>query len=187
MSNRQGLAVCVFCGARDGGSPVYRALASEIGRRVAQRGWTVVYGGGDVGLMGALAGGALEAGGQVIGIIPRSLLRQERGKHEVSRLEVVESMAIRKERMIAVSDVFLTLPGGLGTLDELFEVLTLRQIGLHKKPIAILDHGGYFASLLAAIETMVDQGFVAREHVEHLLVMESVEPLLDALAAAVPG
>src|SRR5690606_25332173 len=97
-------ALCVFCGARDGASPVYRALAEEVGRRIAQRGWTVVYGGGDVGLMGALAGGALDAGGKVIGIIPRALLRQEQGKHEVTRLEVVESMALRKERMIAISD-----------------------------------------------------------------------------------
>lgn len=184
MSGREGLAVCVFCGARDGDSPAYRALATDIGRRIAGRGWTVVYGGGDVGLMGALAGGALEAGGKVVGIIPRALLRQEQGKHEITRLEVVESMAIRKERMIAVSDAFLTLPGGLGTLDELFEVLTLRQIGLHRKPIGILDHGGYFASLLAAIETMADHGFVVREHIEHLLVMDSVEPLLDALGAA---
>lgn len=184
MSAPGEFALCVFCGARDGASPVYRALAEEVGRRIAQRGWTVVYGGGDVGLMGALAGGALDAGGKVIGIIPRALLRQEQGKHEVTRLEIVESMALRKERMIAISDAFVALPGGLGTLDEVFEVLTLRQIGLHRKPIGLLDHDGYFASLLAAIETMAEQGFVAREHIDHLLVMESIEPLFDALAAA---
>ena len=181
------LAVCVFCGARDGTAPAYRALAADTGRRVAARGWTVVYGGGDVGLMGALAGGALEAGGKVVGIIPRALLREERGKHEITRLEVVDTMAVRKERMIALADVFLALPGGLGTLDELFEVLTLRQIGLHRKPIGILDHAGYFASLLAAIEGMADHGFVAREHIDHLLVMDSVEPLLEALAGSVSG
>lgn len=183
----RGLAVCVFCGARDGASPAWRALAEDVGRRIAARDWTVVYGGGDVGLMGALAGGALEAGGKVIGIIPRALLRQEQGKHEVTRLEVVETMALRKERMIALSDAFIVLPGGLGTLDELFEVLTLRQIGLHRKPVGILDHENYFGSLFAAIETMADHGFVAREHIDHLLVKDAVEPLLDALGAAAVG
>ena len=184
MTAPRELAVCVFCGARDGASPVFRSLAADVGRRIAQRGWTVIYGGGDVGLMGALAGGALESGGKVIGIIPRALLRQEHGKHEITRLEVVDSMALRKERMTAMSDAFLTLPGGLGTLDELFEVLTLRQIGLHRKPIGILDHEEYFTGLLAAIATMADHGFVVREHIDHLLVRDSVDALLDALAAA---
>lgn len=184
MTESRQLAVCVFCGARDGVSPVFRDLAADVGRRIALRGWTVVYGGGDIGLMGALAGGALEADGKVIGIIPRALLRQEHGKHEITRLEVVDSMAHRKERMIALSDVFLTLPGGLGTLDELFEVLTLRQIGLHRKPIGILDHGGYFASLMATIEAMAEHGFVGREHIDHLLVRETADALLEAFAAA---
>ncbi len=184
MSSPPEFAVCVFCGARDGESPAFRELAADMGRRIAARGWTVVYGGGDIGLMGALAGGALEAGGKVVGIIPRALLRQERGKHEITRLEVVESMAIRKERMIALSDAFLTLPGGLGTLDELFEVLTLRQVGLHRKPVGIIDHEGYFSSLLAAIEAMARHGFVVREHVDHMLVTESAEDLLDGLASA---
>jgi uncharacterized protein (TIGR00730 family) len=187
MSDSQGFAVCVFCGARDGESPAFAELAADVGRRIATRGWTVVYGGGDVGLMGALAGGALAAGGRVIGIIPRALLRQERGKHEITRLEVVDSMALRKERMIALADAFLTLPGGLGTLDELFEVLTLRQIGLHRKPVGILDYGSYFTSLLAAIETMAEHGFVVREHIDHLLVTRSAEALLDGLAAAAAG
>lgn len=184
MNDPRELAVCVFCGARDGASPAFRDLAADVGRRIAARGWTVVYGGGDIGLMGALAGGALGAGGKVIGIIPRALMRQEQGKHEITRLEIVDSMAVRKERMIALSDVFLTLPGGLGTLDELFEVLTLHQIGLHRKPIGILDHDGYFASLLATIEAMADHGFVGREHIDHLLVRTSADALLDALAAA---
>jgi uncharacterized protein (TIGR00730 family) len=188
MSEQQGegktFAVCVFCGSRDGVAPEHRRLAEDVGRRIARRGWTVVYGGGDVGLMGGIAGGALEAGGKVVGIIPRALLRQEHGKFEISRLEVVDTMAVRKERMIAIADGFLALPGGLGTLDELFEVLTLRQIGLHRKPVAILDYGGYFRNLLAAMETMAEHGFVAREHIDHLIVKDSVDPLLDALAAA---
>lgn len=178
------LSVCVFCGAREGRSPEFRELATRVGISLARRGWTLVYGGGDIGLMGALASGALSVGGRVIGVIPQALLAQEHGKNNVTRLEIVPSMGVRKERMIAVADAFLILPGGLGTLDELFEVLTLRQIGLHHKPIGILDHGGYFSGLLTVLAGMAEAGFVNHGSLDHLLVGDSLATLLDRLAAA---
>lgn len=177
-------SVCVFCGAKAGRDPAFVALARRVGELLAARGLELVYGGGGVGLMGALAEGALDAGGRVSGVIPRALVRREHAPRELHRLEVVESMAIRKERMIALADAFLVLPGGLGTLDELFEVLTLRQIGLHAKPLAIVDHDGYFANLMATLRGFVQAGFVAAHDLEHVLVDPRPEVLLDRLALA---
>lgn len=179
-------AVCVFCGAKTGADPRWVPIAREFGAAVAARGWTLVFGGGRVGLMGALADGALAAGGQVIGVIPRSLVAREVAHPGLTRLEVVEDMAVRKTRMIELSDAFATLPGGLGTLDELFEVLTLRQIGEHSKPIALLDQDGYWQALLRACGGMVDAGFVHARDLEALVVRAEREALLDAIAAALP-
>ena len=177
-------SVCVFCGAKTGADPRWVPLAREFGAAVASRGWTLVFGGGRVGLMGALADGALAAGGQVVGVIPRSLMAREVAHPGLTRLEVVEDMAVRKTRMIELSDAFATLPGGLGTLDELFEVLTLRQIGEHRKPIGLLDQEGYWQALLKACERMVDAGFVHPRDLEALVVRAVREALLDAIAAA---
>ncbi|MFM7568829.1 MAG: TIGR00730 family Rossman fold protein [Betaproteobacteria bacterium] len=154
-------SVCVFCGAKPGLDPIYAELARAAGRAIAERGWQMVYGGGRVGLMGVAADAALAAGGEVIGVIPEGMLVREQGHRSLTRLEVVPDMAVRKTRMIALSDAFLTLPGGLGTLDELFEVLTLRQVRFIDKPIALLNANGYFDRLLAMCEGFV-QAIVAR-------------------------
>lgn len=178
-------ALCVFCGARSGADPRWGLAARAFGAEVARRGWTLVYGGGRVGLMGALADGALAAGGEVVGIIPHSLMAREVGHGGLTRLEVVDDMAQRKIRMIAVSDAFVALPGGLGTLDELFEVLTLRQIGEHAKPVGLLDQHGYWQPLLAACRAIVDAGFARAGDVDDLIVHADAAALLDALADAV--
>ena len=176
-------SVCIFCGAKPGLSPMYAELARVSGRAIARRGWRIVYGGGSVGLMGEVAAAALEAGGEVVGIIPEILMRLEVGKRDVSRLEVVADMATRKERMIQISDAFIALPGGLGTLDELFEVLTLRQIGFHRKPVGLLNHGGYFEGLLAMCAGFVAEGFVRPGDLDYLMV----EPEIEALLARIAG
>ena len=151
-------AIAVFCGARKGKDPAFAALAAEVGRAIAARGWLLVYGGSSVGLMGELADAALAAGGEVLGVIPQQLVHQEAGHTGLQRLEIVADMPVRKTRMIAVADGFLVLPGGFGTLDELFEVVTLRQIGLHAKPIVLCDPFGYWNPMLAACQGLVDAG-----------------------------
>lgn len=175
-------AVCVFCGAKVGGDPRYVATAREFGASLARRAITLVFGGGHVGMMGSVADGALEAGGEVIGIIPQRLVERELGHRGIDRLELVPDMATRKLRMIELSAAFVALPGGLGTLDEIFEVLTLRQIGEHHKPMALLDLDGYFGPLLTALEGFARAGFIARHDIDHLIVEPTIERLLDRLA-----
>ena len=176
-------SVCVFCGAKPGLDPEYAQVARAAGRAIAERGWRMVYGGGRVGLMGVAADAALAAGGEVIGVIPDGMLVREQGHRSLTRLEVVADMAIRKTRMIALSDAFLTLPGGLGTLDELFEVLTLRQVRFINKPIALLNHRGYFDRLLATCQGFVDAGFVAPNDLDALMHDGELDPLLNRLGA----
>lgn len=177
-------SVCVFCGARSGADPSWVAMALEVGRALGRRGMTVIYGGGGVGLMGAVARGALAEHAQVIGVMPHQLIAQEQGNLAVARLEMVDTMAQRKTRMIELSDAFLALPGGLGTLDELFEVMTLHQIGLHHKPTGLLNANGYFDPLLAMIDHFGRQGFVGPGDLSYLQVRSTIEPLLDALELA---
>ncbi len=174
----------VFCGAKSGVDPKYAEAARETGRAIAARGWGVVFGGGRVGLMAALADAALAAGGEVIGVIPRALMAREPGHPGVTRLEIVVDMAVRKQRMIELADAFVTLPGGLGTLDELFEVLTLRQIGQHARPVGLYNLDGYFDTLLAACREFVARGFVLPGDVDFLVEEPRVEPLLDRLFMA---
>ncbi|MEZ5659024.1 MAG: TIGR00730 family Rossman fold protein [Burkholderiaceae bacterium] len=176
--------ICVFCGAKAGHDPRWRDLAQATGRALARRGLGLVYGGGGIGLMGELAQSAMAAGGEVMGIIPRSLIRQEVGAFAITHLDVVDTMAERKMLMLARADGFLVLPGGLGTLDELFEVLTLHQIGLHDKPIAIVDADGYYAPLRAMLDRFVEAGFVLDAHVAHVGWHADPEAALDFLAQA---
>lgn len=183
-SARRRVALCVFCGSKSGADPRWAAAARAFGAAVARRGWALVYGGGRIGLMGELAEGALAERGEVIGVIPRNLMARELGHPGLTRLEVVDDMAVRKTRMIEISDAFAALPGGLGTLDELFEVLTLRQIGTHRKPTGLYDQAGYWQPLLALCAGMADAGFVHPHDIEALLVRDAIEPLLDALEAA---
>lgn len=176
--------ICVFCGAKSGADAKYVEAARETGRAIASRGWGVVFGGGRVGLMAALADAALAAGGEVIGVIPRALMAREPGHPGVSRLEIVVDMAVRKQRMIELADAFVTLPGGLGTLDELFEVLTLRQIGQHARPVGLYNLDGYFDTLLAACREFVARGFVLPGDIDFLVQEPRIEPLLDRLFKA---
>lgn len=150
-----GLTVCVFCSASDRVSDRYRAIASELGSRIGERGWRLVYGGGSLGLMGEVARGALSRGGRVMGVIPHRLAEIEVMLPDVLDLVRTDSMRQRKEIMDGASDVFVVLPGGIGTLEELVEILTLKQLGFHERPVVILDADGYWDGLLAQIDKMV--------------------------------
>ncbi|MCX7272078.1 MAG: TIGR00730 family Rossman fold protein [Burkholderiales bacterium] len=176
-------AIGVFCGAKSGNDPRWVNAAFDLGRALAARGWALVYGGGNVGLMGAVADGTLAGGGEVIGVIPQRLMEREVAHRGLTRLEVVPDMAERKTRMIELSDAFVALPGGLGTLDELFEVLTLAQIGYHRKPVALYNQDGYWDPLLAACRAMTGHGFV---HAADLAVLRAADSIDATLAAVAP-
>ncbi len=173
--------LCLYCGSSNRADPVFYEAAAEFGREVARRGWRLVFGGGRVGLMGAAAEAALEAGGEVIGIIPGFLHEFEVGHHGVTRLEVVESMHIRKMRMFELSDAFCILPGGLGTLDETFEILTWRQLALHDKPVVLANLKGFWDPLLALIEAQCAANLVRPEHAALLRSVDSIPALFEAL------
>ena len=174
-------AIAVFCGARKGNDPAFVALASEVGLAIAERGWLLVYGGSSVGLMGEMANAALAAGGQVQGVIPQQLVKKEAGHTGLQLLEIVADMPIRKTRMIDLADGFLILPGGFGTLDELFEVVTLRQIGTHAKPIVLCDPANYWGPLLAACRGLVDAGLASPKDFDSMEQYPTVADALDRL------
>ena len=178
--------VCIFCGSRPGHASAFASAATAFGRAVARRGLTLVYGGAKVGLMGTVADAALAEGGRVVGIIPRSLVSKEVAHDGLSELFLTETMAERKERMVALSDAFVALPGGLGTYDELFETLTLAQLGIHDKPNALFDVAGFFRPVVDLVRHTVEAGFASAADRDLLLVDDDPERLLDALAAWVP-
>jgi uncharacterized protein (TIGR00730 family) len=178
--------VCVFCGSSPGNDPIYLDVARTFGALLAARGLGLVYGGGDIGLMGVLADAALAAGGEVIGVIPRALVNREVAHHGLSDLRVVSSMHERKALMADLADAFVALPGGLGTLEELCEVLTWAQLGIHAKPCGLLDVRCYYGPLLAFLDRVVEEGFMHRENRDLLLVDDDAERLLDALASYHP-
>jgi uncharacterized protein (TIGR00730 family) len=171
-------SLCVYCGSSAGNDPRYAARARAFGALLASRGITVVFGGSHSGIMGAVADGALEGGGRVIGVIPRSLIVRERAHTALTEQVVVDSMHERKAAMAERSEGFVALPGGLGTLEELFEVLTWAQLGIHDKPCGVLDIGGYFAGLLAFLDGAVEAGFVSAAHRALLVVDDDPEALL---------
>ncbi|HET8836478.1 MAG TPA: TIGR00730 family Rossman fold protein [Gemmatimonadales bacterium] len=175
--------MCVFCGSNTGSNPAYRRLAEQLGRTLAARGLGVVYGGGRVGLMGAVADGALAAGGEVIGVMPQALIDREIGHRGLTELRIVGSMHERKALMAELSDGFVALPGGIGTLEELFEMWTWAQLGLHGKPCGLLDRDGFFAPLVAFLDHLVVSGFVQPQYRAILHTAESPEELLTAFAA----
>ena len=177
-------SICVFCGSSFGNRPDYLHLARETGRLIAERQLTLVYGGGKAGLMGALADSALAAGGKVVGIIPQILLDREVGHTGLTELRVVSSMAERKLLMGELSDAFLTLPGGIGTMDELFEAWSWTQLGLQDKPSGLLNFLGYYDHLVQFLDLAVSEGFQRPRHRAALLVDTQVESLLDQLQAA---
>ena len=176
-------ALCVYCGSRFGANPAFAAAARAVGAEIGRRGWTLVYGGGNVGLMGAVADAAMAAGAPVVGVIPRTLLEREVGHRGLTELHVVETMHERKREMAERSDAFLALPGGIGTFEELFEVWTWRQLGYHDKPVGLLDVDGYYAPLLGFLRDTVEQGFVSPPQRELLRTGSDPAALLDRLAA----
>ena len=175
--------ICVFAGSNSGARGEYVAAAGELGRVLARRRLGLVYGGARVGLMGALADEALSGGGHVIGVMPEALVQKEIAHRGLSELRVVKSMHERKATMADLSDGFVALPGGWGTLEEFFEVLTWGQLGLHRKPCGLLNIHGYFDRLLAFADHCVEEGFVKREHRSMISVADSPNELLDGLAA----
>src|SRR5919199_3791597 len=175
--------VCVFCGSSPGADPAYAAAARRLAEVLVRRGIGLVYGGGSVGLMGVLADAALAAGGEVTGVIPRALQAREVGHAALPDLRVVETMHERKALMAELADGFVALPGGLGTLEEFFEVWTWAQLGIHAKPCGVLNVGGYFDPLLAFLDHAVAEGFVRDAYRAMLLVAAEPAPLLDRLAA----
>jgi hypothetical protein len=179
------MKLCVYCGARRGGDARFVEAAVDLGRSLARAGHGLVYGGGRVGLMGAVADAALEAGGEVIGAIPRALLEREVGHRGLSELIVVETMHQRKLAMAERADAFVALPGGIGTLEELFEMWSWRQLGYHDKPVALLNVAGYYDPFLAFMRSGVAAGFVPRVHHDLLLVESDVPALLERLEQAV--
>ena len=174
-------AVCVFCGSSPGARSAYRDAAEALGRVMAAQGRTLVYGGGNVGLMGAVADAALGAGGRVVGVIPQHLVAREVGHTGVTELRIVASMHERKQLMADLADMFVLLPGGLGSLEEFFEVWTWGQLGLHRKPYGLLNVERYFDPLLAFLDHAVAERFVRREHRDLLLVDDDPERLLARL------
>jgi uncharacterized protein (TIGR00730 family) len=174
-------ALCVFCGSRVGSRPVYGAAAMELGSLLAKKKIQLVYGGGNVGLMGKVADSCMAAGGEVIGIIPTALFEKEHGHRGLSRLEVVSTMHERKARMAALADGFIALPGGIGTFEELLEALTWSQLGIHAKPVALVNVSGYFDPLLALLDSAVGQGFLGEEQRSLLLVADHVQGIIDQM------
>ena len=179
-------AVCVFCGSSPGADPAYLTSAASLGRAIAGSGRRLIYGGAKVGLMGALADAALGAGGQVIGVVPRTLIDKEIAHTGLTELRVVESMHARKALMSDLAQAFIALPGGLGTIEEFLEVWTWGQLGLHRKPLGLLDTADFFAPLLSFLDQMVTQRFLRQEHRDMVIVDGDPAALLDRLASYRP-
>jgi uncharacterized protein (TIGR00730 family) len=176
-------SICVFCGARFGQDPAARALAESLGEMLARQKVTLVYGGGGVGLMGVMANAALKAGGKVIGVIPTFLLKREAGHPALTETVVVETMHQRKLQMFERSDAIVVLPGGIGTLEEFFEVLSWRTLNLHSKPIVIVDLNGYWRPLADLLKAVVEGGFADRGHLDHVAFVTGIEQVIPALQA----
>lgn len=178
--------VCVFCGSSRGLQPIYAGAAERLGAALARRGITLVYGGGSVGLMGAVADATLASGGEVVGVIPEALDTAEVGHRGITQRHVVRTMHERKALMTDFADAFITLPGALGTLDELFECLTWAQLGIHSKPVGLLNVGGYFDELIRFLDKLVREGFLKPAYRELLIVDTETDVLLERIRNAPP-
>jgi uncharacterized protein (TIGR00730 family) len=186
ITGEERFGICVFCGSRFGSRDAFADAARDLGRAIGGQGWRLIYGGGDVGLMGTVARAALEAGGDVAGIIPQRLLDREVGKRDLTTLEITPTMFARKERMIETADAFVVLPGGLGTLDELLEVVTLRQLGYHGKPIVVVNLGGYWDPLIALVDRVVEHRFADPSARTLYRMVDAIEEVLPALGLGQP-
>ncbi len=178
--------LCVFCGSRNGADPAFADAARRLGTAMARKGVGLVYGGGGIGLMGVVADAVLEAGGEAIGVIPHALEEKELGHARLTEKKVVGSMHERKALMASLADAFVALPGGMGTLDELCEIVTWAQLGIHQKPCALLDVGGYWDSFLAHLDRAVAAKFLEKAHRDMILVESEPERLLERLIAGPP-
>lgn len=174
--------LCIFCGSSHGANPAYAEAAKEAGAELARRGIALVYGGGNVGLMGALADAALAAGGHVIGIIPEALMAKEVGHRGLPDLRIVNTMHERKAIMADLSDGFIALPGGIGTFEEFFEILTWAQLGLHSKPCALLNVNGFYDPLLGMVNHAIEEGFIKLKQRDLMIVETDFSALLDRMA-----
>jgi uncharacterized protein (TIGR00730 family) len=178
------MRICVYCASSEHCARIYHDAATALGRALAHAGCTIVYGGGAVGLMGSLANGALAAGGDVIGIIPRFMTEIEWQHPGLASLEVVEDMRERKHRLLTGSDAVVALPGGCGTLEELFEALTLKRLGLYFNPIVLVNTNGFYASLQKFMEQMIEQRFMNPQHHEMWTLVDAVDAVLPAIRSA---
>lgn len=167
--------ICVFCGSAKGQGDKYLELARDLGKKIADGGFGLIYGGASIGVMGEMANATLAAQGHVTGIMPKSLVNWEVGHSNLSKFEIVETMHERKQKMYDYSDFFLAIPGGMGTLDELFEILTWAQLQYHRKPIYILNFNGFFDHLIAHLKNAVEEGFIKKHHYDLLKVVNSLE------------
>jgi uncharacterized protein (TIGR00730 family) len=177
--------ICVFCGSASGANPAYAEAARDMGREIVRRGLTLVFGGGQVGLMGVVADAALEAGGNVIGVIPHALAAREVAHQRLTTLHVVDSMHERKAMMAELSDAFVAMPGGFGTYEEFFEVVTWTQLGVHRKPCGLLNVAGFYDHLVEFVNAATAQEFIRAQHRSAILVNSNPAALLDQLARAV--
>ena len=180
-------SICVYCGSNPGAKPIYVERATELGRRIASEGLRLIYGGGRTGLMGAVADGVLAAGGEVTGVIPQHLVDMEVAHKGVTTLEIVGSMHERKSRMFDLSDAFVALPGGFGTLDEMFEMLTWRQLGIGDKPCAFLDVEGFYTPLMGMIDRMVEERFLHPEQRNDLWHGDDLDAMVAWMRAYTPA
>jgi uncharacterized protein (TIGR00730 family) len=186
MTHRPISRICVFCGSNSGVNPAYAEAARAFGALLAREGIALVYGGGNVGLMGAVADGALGQGGEVIGVIPHALALKEVAHAGLTQLHVCDTMHERKAKMADLADGFVALPGGLGTLDEMFEIVTWAQLGIHFKPCGFLNVAGYFDRLFSFLDSAVDEQLVRREHRELILVETDASRMLASMRAYIP-
>ena len=173
--------VCVFCGSRHGTNPEWTTLADALGKGIAQRGWKLIFGGGGSGLMGAVANATLQNKGEVVGIIPKGLTSEEPVITNLTELHIVKTMRERKEMMDDFSDAFVIIPGGIGTLEELFEVWTARQVGFHDKPVILANWNGYYDKLLEFIHQSHRDGFLTQSHLAKLEVVNTLEEIFESL------
>lgn len=174
--------ICVFCGSSTGTDPVYSDFAAKLGNYLAENSVSLIYGGGDIGLMGILSSTVMDKGGHVTGIIPK-LLHDSVPHRSISSLIVVETMHQRKSLMYSMSDAFICLPGGIGSLEELLEVFTWLQLGYHSKPVLVLNINGFYNNLIKQFELMVEEGFLKKTHLSNLIVRDNIENLLDEICS----
>jgi uncharacterized protein (TIGR00730 family) len=176
------MRIALFCGARTGLETHYADCAAQVARYIVQQGHSIVYGGGNIGLMGVIADAALELKGDIVGVIPGSMVEAELAHHGITRLEIVSTMHERKARIAELADAFIALPGGYGTMDELFEIITWKQLKLHNKPIGLLNAFGFYDQLIAWLETAVATGFIPEKQGRLFVTARDVETLLGLMS-----